>query len=594
MRILMGYRDITHTHIDRSRYDVRCVMPTREGEPVPSIAAMLEQCPPGWKPDVYYHAAVGHHPLPADIDVFPGLLVCDVQDWDRRARACWAGVGFFDLAFSDTGGCALLRSWGYQNAHFARLYSLRSDEFRLLPDTHRDIDVLFVGSFGSPVWSDRNRWLHRVARLADRYRVVITQGRHGAEYVRLNNRARIVFNRSVRGETNARVYEAALCGALVFMERENEETHQILEEGVHAVYYDAASLEALLEHYLQHEEERARIAMAGRQRILEEHTETAHLHTLFAQIEQHLQTRYRPYTSLPSVERHARKALQIFAGAYPAAVPMALACLDRARRIGHTPAQWLTARAALMAWQADTLGGASRLSMLEEARQLAAQAVQSPGNSLFDWLTYGTLCLVCSGLRHGQFTPDDPDVATGREMLERVRAHCQLRLYNPEALDVSYHGMVYPHWGDLFDGFQDRAFRHRGVDDTAWKREMLQAILWQCCVSLSDLAAGMQDWRQAEELAGCASEVHPDQSETWFRQGLYAAMGGRLENAAAYYRQGLDVAPLTPEMWENYVSLLVRTGQRARAEAFVAECLTVLRAVPGMDDTGQHLVQALR
>src|SRR5687767_3669053 len=113
MRILMAYRDITHTHIDRSRYDVRCVMRGRDGVNLPqTIAEMLEQCPPGWKPDVYYHAAVGHHPLPSDIEMFPGLLVCDVQDWDRRARATWAGVGFFDLALTERNGCDLLRSWG--------------------------------------------------------------------------------------------------------------------------------------------------------------------------------------------------------------------------------------------------------------------------------------------------------------------------------------------------------------------------------------------------------------------------------------------------------------------------------------------------
>jgi tetratricopeptide (TPR) repeat protein len=595
MRILMAYRDIAHTHIDRNRYDVRCVMHGRDGATPPqTIAEMLEQCPPGWKPDVYYHAAAGNNPLPADIEMFPGLLVCDVQDWDRRARATWGGVGFFDLALTDRNGCKLLRSWGYENVHFARLYSLKSDDYGLLPAMRRDIDILFIGSLASHVWTERNRWLDRVARLAERHTIVITEGKFGEDYVRLNNRAKIVFNRSVRGETNARAYEAVLCGALVFHESENDETREIFEDEVHAVYYDDTNLETRLEHYLTHEDERARIAEAGRQKVLAEHTETAHLHTLFEMLKQHLDTRYRPYASLPSTERNARKALQIFGGASPAAVPQALAYLDRAQRLGDDPAPVLTAKAALLGWQADRIGGDNRLAMLEQARELAQKAVQASRNALFARLTLGILQLTCSALAHGRFVPDDPAVKQGRMLLGATAGESATQRNKiSDTLELPLCGLIYPRWGDAFDGIIEEAFRHKETDETAWKRGMLEAIAWQSYTSFSDIMAGSGRIDEAYQNAEKATELRPEQAETWFRCGLYAAMAGRLQAAADYYRTGLELTPLAHEVWGNYAALLVNTGQRAEAEDYVAERLTVIKAIPTLESARQSLVQAM-
>src|SRR5438132_3738527 len=100
-------------------------------------------------------------------------------------------------------------------------------------------------------------------------------------------RARIVFNRSVRGECNKRAFEAAAAGALLFQEAENREVREYFGETNHrgaestearssteqdcgeCVLYDEGSLEELLEYYLAHEDERKAIAEAGRRRVAE-------------------------------------------------------------------------------------------------------------------------------------------------------------------------------------------------------------------------------------------------------------------------------------------------------------------------------------
>src|SRR5579883_986521 len=256
MRILIGHEEWDETPAyDTSRYDIRCVKWASDGKRVPgTIAEMLEQCPPNWKPDVYLHGSLGYFPIPLDIDEFEGLTAAIISDWERVGRGTWAGCGFFDVVFSERNACKLLKASGYQNAEFARLFSARP-QHRLMPGVARDIDVLFVGSLATGVWEERNRWLDRLARLSDRFKVLIATGHFGEDYVRLLNRAKIVFNRSSRGETNARLYEAMACGAVVFNEDSSPEMREVFQDRLHCVYYNGSNLEALLARYLEQEDE---------------------------------------------------------------------------------------------------------------------------------------------------------------------------------------------------------------------------------------------------------------------------------------------------------------------------------------------------
>jgi tetratricopeptide (TPR) repeat protein len=88
----------------------------------------------------------------------------------------------------------------------------------------------------------------------------------GDAYRDLLRRARIVFNRGIRGECNRRVVEVAAAGALLFQEADNAEVPAYLRPGEEYVAYTDDNLEALLGHYLGHEDERQAIAAAARAR----------------------------------------------------------------------------------------------------------------------------------------------------------------------------------------------------------------------------------------------------------------------------------------------------------------------------------------
>src|SRR5262245_30124058 len=54
-------------------------------------------------------------------------------------------------------------------------------------------------------------------------KALVATGVFGEDYRALLRRSRVVFNRSLHGEENQRVAEAASCGALVLQERGNPE-----------------------------------------------------------------------------------------------------------------------------------------------------------------------------------------------------------------------------------------------------------------------------------------------------------------------------------------------------------------------------------
>src|SRR5262249_51944619 len=132
------------------------------------------------------------------------------------------------------------------------------------PDHPRDIDILFVGNLHPAVQRERLPWLGRLAQLAERWEVVIRTGVHGEAYRNLLGRARIVFNRSIRGECNCRVFEAAAAGALLFQEEGNQEVGDYFRDRQECIFYSDENLESLLEHYLGHEDERRTIAEVAR------------------------------------------------------------------------------------------------------------------------------------------------------------------------------------------------------------------------------------------------------------------------------------------------------------------------------------------
>jgi glycosyltransferase involved in cell wall biosynthesis/tetratricopeptide (TPR) repeat protein len=230
---------------------------------------LLGRLPTDWRPD-FCALYLPYATVPAGLWSAPVPLVGLAPDWNLLWHHYRRALPRCDLVLVDGPGVAALARQGLRHARPANLFGCDADLLDgLRPDGPRDIDILFVGNLHAAVQRERLSWLGRLARLGERWKVVIATGVFGAEYRALLARARVVFNRSLRGECNLRAMEAAAAGALLFQEADNQEVASYFRHLRECVCYREDDLEARLEHFLTHEDERAALAAAGRERVPE-------------------------------------------------------------------------------------------------------------------------------------------------------------------------------------------------------------------------------------------------------------------------------------------------------------------------------------
>ncbi len=132
----------------------------------------------------------------------------------------------------------------------------------------RDIPVSFIGTIDSPNIPTRRPFFEALRKHIPIY---LKQGR----YQEIFNRSQIVLNQSAVGEVNFRTFEAAACGAAVFTEDTAHGLSELFIPDKEILTYPPRKPElaaALARQWLDKPEELARIAAAGRQRVLQEHT----------------------------------------------------------------------------------------------------------------------------------------------------------------------------------------------------------------------------------------------------------------------------------------------------------------------------------
>jgi spore maturation protein CgeB len=133
-----------------------------------------------------------------------------------------------------------------------------------LPMTY---DVAFVGNIAPG--SERDRLLRELAR---KYNVNVSS-RFLHDMAKVYSRSKIVFNKSVAGDLNMRVFEAMSCGRLLLTDRIANGLEELFVDKKHLVIYDdLADLIEKVEYYLRNADERERIATQGQKEVHQKHT----------------------------------------------------------------------------------------------------------------------------------------------------------------------------------------------------------------------------------------------------------------------------------------------------------------------------------
>lgn len=168
----------------------------------------------------------------------------------------------------------------YQRNYLSAFNEHASDHIHWMPfacdtevvrpiEVQRDLDVAFVGQLFSP----RHERSRITAKIAERWKLNPQHYYLQAEIPETYSRAKIVLNLPLKDDLNFRTFEAMSCGALLLTRRIANGLEVLFEEGRHyAAFSTDAELYEKIEHYLEHEGERTRIAEAGLAEVQKKHT----------------------------------------------------------------------------------------------------------------------------------------------------------------------------------------------------------------------------------------------------------------------------------------------------------------------------------
>jgi spore maturation protein CgeB len=231
------------------------------------------------RPDLFLYIDSGHRPyLPYHVERLAcptAAYLIDVHLGPRLRRPLAA---LFDYVFVAQHDC--LDQYRISEEQVVEWLPLACDP-ALHSETSepRVYDVGFVGNPGD----QRSRRSELLRELEARF-AMNDFGRPYPrdEMARTYGLSKVVFNCSVGGEVNMRVFEAMASGALLITDRIENGLADLFQDGHHLVMYDDLDdLSQKITHYLGHDAEREAIAQAGRQEVLSSHTYSRRAQQIF-------------------------------------------------------------------------------------------------------------------------------------------------------------------------------------------------------------------------------------------------------------------------------------------------------------------------
>ncbi|MDQ7062670.1 MAG: glycosyltransferase [candidate division KSB1 bacterium] len=170
---------------------------------------------------------------------------------------------FFDAVYTfDYNAIDAYREFGIQKVDWLPLAA--APEIYHKQFLEKKYDVVFVGN----LYPNRKTL---VERLSKKFDVKVFQA-YNEEAAQIYNQSKIVLNLGIgRTGIQQRVFEVLLCGAFL-MTNEIPKEGRLFEDRKHLVYFNENNIEELIAYYLEHEDERERIAENGYRLAMQKHT----------------------------------------------------------------------------------------------------------------------------------------------------------------------------------------------------------------------------------------------------------------------------------------------------------------------------------
>ena len=507
------------------------------GETAPE---MIERIAREWAPDLLLCWLPEVYPPPLGIEDAPVRTVALISDWNVFYPILALNLSRYDLTLCDKHGVGVFRS-DYVSPHY--LFPLYSQvtPFHRPYGGEKDIDVVFVGNLNHAAHRTRAHYLERLAKLSDRYRIVITADVRGEAYGRLLSRSRVVFNHSIRGEVNLRVLETMACGSLAFLEENNREVRDWFDVDAELVLYNAENFEKRLVHYLEHREEAEAVTARGHARAAEFAGENRLTRLIEWAAEQACGA--RRFHDLPAEEREYQD-LRMY-GRSPSAVYRSL----ELRLLSKLMQEWPDDPRVL------TAAGCYLLAPEADAEQQHVRCVKS----------FAKAC-ECAG----DSAPYALNAATALRAFGMTDGEATYLKKALDATDLEGADLLIGHGGDAFYVQWQLAVAEKTATCAALHAEAL--------IRLAAIHTGRGDHVSAEaelvragELDATAVRRLPMLAE------LYWATGRQVE-AVDTLRRALPDLPMDVAVRQRLCDMLVALGAKSEAKALAEESLAITRA----------------
>ncbi|MBT4136988.1 MAG: methyltransferase domain-containing protein, partial [Candidatus Latescibacteria bacterium] len=246
-----------------------CDIPMERGQV--DIAQVLDKLPKGWQPDLmmWVDSATGFMPMGLEkLDCPTVCLSVDTHtgqsDWRLQYAKLFSHTYLVHNQFIDqfkAAGCPFV-GW---------LPSACAPEIHGQIPANKSYDIGFVGQTHRQWHPHRVRLLDRLVHAGFDVHI---ESKILQEMALFNSRSKIVFNRSLNGDLNMRVFESLCSGSMLLTDRldDNALLNDLFKDREHLVMYDDDNLEELVRYYLKNDDEREAIAAAGRAAVLGGHT----------------------------------------------------------------------------------------------------------------------------------------------------------------------------------------------------------------------------------------------------------------------------------------------------------------------------------
>src|SRR4051794_12513404 len=518
----------------------------------PAAEWWREVVPPGWEPDVVLLWSPEYNLMPPRLPDLPCPTVMWVGDWYLNSQTIGQLAAQVDLVLADAVGARTLRGRGITHVGECCPWMFDPEAHRPDWDAEPHCDVGFVGNFNDAIQRDRNRWLARVARLSDRWRVRAGSGIYGDDFVRFVQGSRITFNRSFTGDVNMRCFEATACGSLVLVERSNAEIAKWFEPGREVVLYGDDDFEEVVEHYLVHEDERRAIAEAGWRRV-QEHAPARRLAKLIDQLREAAARGITREARASTPAHGAHAAFQaLMANVWPPPIEGSELLLDQAEEAG-VDAATLVNRGVLYMLHGHLQTPEAATEPVAWAAEYHERAMATDPTDAVAWLNSVRMAEAVSA--------HDAAAALAGELVAAIAAGGAVA--RPDRL-------LYPGRLSAFTMAWYTAIN--AGDDAALTR----LVFAQALQALGDNTA---DGAEREALYARALEAQPDDIDMHGKRAETLLALGRPREAAAATAALLRARPLDIEGWHLHAAALRAAGDEPALEAFVAECGLLNRGV---------------